>query len=321
MTYNILLEESIMQKGIPATAGSKMLGNFIAPFDATVVTKLSCTGTQISGRLSMGEFGVEGLFFEQPKALTESVSSFANSSADAVLCNDYTGAICKAAAAEGLYYIHPTYGTVSRYGLIPAVTSMDQIGVLCKDLNTGFEILEKMVQGKMVQGDGSTVPLSHALAKDFKDTTSTLLPYYDIYPQIMQILCSGELAGNISRYDGIKFGYRANNYNDLNELYTKSRTQAFGENIKLAAIIGAMVLSKDNYMPYYDKAMRLRRLIKQSFNFNDYTVITATAEQEDRFPVLSRLCGLPAITTPERTYIANAGCDKLLIEELLKNEV
>ncbi|MCL2627612.1 MAG: amidase family protein [Oscillospiraceae bacterium] len=310
MKYSVQLEETIMQKGIPGAAGSKMLENFIAVFDATVVTLLMSADIKITGRLSFGEFGAPGLFSDQCDALTAAVSSFANSSADAVLCNDYTGAICTEAGRQGLYYIHPAYGTVSRYGLIPAVTSIDQIGILCKDKKTGFEIFDIIKQEDSqpcVRGQTlSCVPMTHACPQ----------PYYDVYPQIMQILCCGELANNISRYDGIKFGYRAKDYSSLDELYTKSRTEAFGEDIKLAALIGAMVLSEDNYMPYYDKAMRLRRLIKNSLDFSDCDVITATAEQTSSFPALSRLCGLPSLTTPSATYIANSECEDLLRYDL-----
>jgi len=301
--YNILLEESIMQKDIPCTAGSKMLTNFIAPFDATVAVLLQSAGIRISGRVVTSEFGVGDLFADQQDELTVSVNSFANSEADAMLCNDYTGAIATAAGSRGLYYIHPTYGTVSRHGLIPSVTSIDQIGVLCRDVGTGFKIVE-IISENNINPTRQKTPVF----------TETHQPYYDIYPQVMQILCSAELANNISRYDGIKFGYRAKDYNNLDELYTKSRTGAFGENIKLSALIGAMVLSKDNYNKYYDKAMRIRRMIKNSLDFSKSEVLTATGNQESGFPVLSRLCGLPSLTTPKGTFIANAGCEDLLYE-------
>ena len=278
-----------------------MLNNFVAPFDATVVSLLKSAGVKITGRVNTGEFGVEGLFSDQPTALTAAVISFANSEADAVLCNDYTGAISTATGAEDLYYIHPSYGTVSRYGLIPCATSIDQIGILCKDLKTGFEILN------IISKLDTNKQKNHVI-------TEIQQPYYEIYPQVMQILCSAELANNISRYDGIKFGYRAKDYKGLDDLYTKSRTGAFGESVKLASIIGAMVLSKDYYLPYYDKAMRLRRLIKQSIDFGKYDIITATANQADRFSVLSRLCGLPSLTTPKGTYIANTGCEDMLYD-------
>jgi len=306
-----------MQKGIPATAGSKMLLNFVAPFDAEVVTLLKTADVQICGRISIGEFGAVGLFSDQWHELTVAVNSFANSDADAMLCNDYTGKISSAAAAHDMYYIHPAYGSVSRYGLIQSVVSIDQIGVLCRDVSVGFEILE--IIKKQDRGDGS---LCHARKTGQENRPPVMFPqpYYDIYPQIMQILCCGELANNISRYDGIKFGHRAKEYDGLNDLYTKSRTETFGETVKLASMIGAMVLSEDNYLRYYDKAMRLRRRIKESNDFTKCNVITATGEQKDNFSVLSRLCGLASLTTPISTYISNTGYEDLL-EGLISNEV
>lgn len=302
--YKGIVESSIMQKGKPASAASKMLEGFNAPFSATVVTRLEAVGVLLTGRVEASEFGVSGLFSgvnDTYSELTEAVNEV-----DFVLSNDYTGAISRAAAACGLYYIHPTYGTVSRYGLIPCVTSMDQIGVLCKSPEVGFEILkiiqgydskdgamfEECAFGTMGQGNGSSV-----LTKGQENR-----PFVPLVP-VMQTLCCAELGNNISRYDGIKIGHRAVEYHGLSELYTKSRSEAFGEDVKLAAILGAMVLSQDNYNRYYDKAMRLRRLIKDSLNFEGYDVIEAQSA------ILSRLCGLPSLATPDGVYIANVGCE------------
>ena len=308
MQYNVLLDSSIMQKGLPATAGSRMLENFISPIDATVTSRLAAAGARITGRLDISEFGASGLFGDYA-TITEAVKIVLNDKTDAALFNDYTGAVSRAAAAQGLFYIHPTYGTVSRYGLIPAVTSMDQIGIVCKDLKTGFDVL-KIIKGYdpkdgvMEKGEGRR---EKALESPRQLKIAEIEPIYsEIYTQVMQILCCAELGNNISRYDGIKFGHRAGEYNGLNELYTKSRSEAFGEDVKLAAIIGAMVLSQENYNMYYDKAMRLRRMIKESAEFDKYDVIKTSC------PVFSRLNGLPSLTTPGHVYIADAGREDIL---------
>jgi aspartyl-tRNA(Asn)/glutamyl-tRNA(Gln) amidotransferase subunit A len=169
------------------------------------------------------------------------------------------------------------------------------------------------------------------------------LKYFDVYRQIMQILCSAEISCNISRYDGIKYGYRTKSFSNLNELYTKSRTEALGIDAKLAAIIGAMVLSEENYTRYYDKAMRIRQLIKKSLEFDKYDAIIipattglttdigaessgtaantesagASGVQETvwnlELHALPRLCGLPAVTMPTgMTIIANARREDIL---------
>lgn len=366
MKYSAVLENTIMQKGHPATAGSKMLENFVSPIDATIVTSLKSAGVNIVGRVETSEFGVSGLFRDALKGdigacdigardigacdavardigtcdavACVAVACVADGKIDFAFCNDYTGAISRAAALHGVCYIHPTYGTVSRYGLIPAVSSMDQIGVICKTPKDGFWVLQMISgydskDGVMQKGtrcnDDYTASYDHMRIKHL-DPTSLELKYSDVYMQVMQILCCAELSNNISRYDGIKFGYRAKEYNGLRELYTKSRSEAFGEDVKLAAILGAMVLSHENYTRYYDKAMRIRRLIKDSLEFDKYDVIAEKQENgssvspknlspsspENCSPalltILSRLCGLPSLTTPEHVFIANTGHEAVL---------
>ena len=342
-----VVDDSIMIKGYPATAGSKMLESFISPIDAQVVTALRNSGVVISGKTTMDEFGAAGIF---SKCGTESgaVSAVADGIASFGLCNDYTGAVSIKAALSGLYYIQPTYGTVSRYGLISCVASMDQIGIVCKSPDDGFRALS-MVSGydekdgvmppetregvqsrpdKSCSGSEGKlrvgVPANVSAQGWYTSFASELLGdceivdaepvHSDVYAQVMQILCCGELSNNISRYDGIKFGYRAEGYKDLRELYTMSRTEAFGEDVKFAAIVGAVVLSHGNYEKYYDKAMRIRRLIKDSLKFGSYDVIVAPS------PCLARLCGIPAVTVPYKdnaiTLVANAGREDILMSVL-----
>jgi len=370
-----VLEDSVMQKGRRATAGSKILENFISPLDATVVTKLEAAGITILGKTKMDEFGAAGLFgglrngkkergisgendsdFQIPDSGPSSgaVSAVADGIAEFALCNDYTGAVSHEAAERGLYYIHPTYGTVSRYGLIPAVPSMDQIGIVCKSPHDGFRILDvitgydpndgamisELKSGRGEHGSGAAantglsapdsgfrigVPVNifpqgtdlRAICKLTKNCriVEFELEYIGVFAQLMQILCSAELSNNISRYDGVKFGYRAGGYKDLHELYVKTRTEAFGPEVKLAAILGAVVLSQEDYIRYYDKAMRIRRLIKESLDFSRYDAIIMPEEPgiasgADQSPksriqldslalhALPRLCGLPAVTAP-----------------------
>jgi len=374
-----VLEDTIMQKNYPATAGSKILENFISPLDATVITKLEMAGVSILGKTKTDEFGAAGLFnaaglfytvecgTNNSIPVSGAVAAVADGVAEIALCNDYTGMISEQANRNGLYYIHPTYGTVSRYGLIPAVSSMDQIGVVCRTPADGFRILEIIAgydpkdgamfskaapqyamrkakpgdegtatpcadgnpkpenmqsamrenvlvakrggggtgesedeesakcEGGGTAGTGGTkyrtpdsglrigIPVNvfsqgqdtsviAELRRNYK-TVDFELKYFDVFAQVMQILCCAELSNNITRYDGIKFGYRAAGFRNLHELYTKTRTEAFGYYTKLAAITGAMVLAKENYSRYYDKAMRIRRLITESLDFTAYDAI------------------------------------------------
>ena len=357
-----------MQKGRPVTAGSKILENFISPIDATIVERLEAAGVKILGKTKMDEFGIAGLFpgdradsyggeggldctatdggvaGGSAAVASGAVGAVAEGAADFAFCNDYTGSVRRQAAERGLCYIHPTYGTVSRYGLIPAVPSMDQIGVVCKTPEAGFDALCLIAgddpkdgamlgdglrldeRGKLIEERGkirigfpsnvsSKTGVRSAVGgfvKDYEIVDFELM-YFDVYAQVMRILCCAELCGCLTRYDGIKFGYRASGFRDLHELYTKSRTEALGSDVKLASMLGAMVLSHDFYDMYYDKAMRIRRLIKDSLDFDKYDMIVlpasytdagagagadAFADKELALRVLPQLCGLPSVTLP-----------------------
>ncbi|MCL2305986.1 MAG: amidase family protein [Planctomycetaceae bacterium] len=288
---HIVLEDCIMKKGHPATAGSKMLENFIAPFDATVVERLREANVEAKG----------------------------------TLCNDLFGQYRRMAAEKGWYYIHPTYGTVSRYGLIPLASSMDQIGILCENMADGFRILE-VIAGHDAR-DGAMFPEKSYRYKRIEKKLTVCVPfalagqadgfrafaekftvvnrpleYFDVYKQVMVILSCAEISNNISRYDGVKFGYRASDAKNLESLYTQSRTEAFDLKAKLAAIIGGMVLSSEHYTAWYEKAMKIRRLIRQSLRFDQYDLIALpTSVGDDPYEnlslyVLATLAGLPSVS-------------------------
>jgi len=317
MNYKAIISNSIMQKGKLATAGSKMLEDFISPINANVVELLEAANVKIIGTGESDEFGISGLFGELTDVFADDgvVGAVASGKADVALCNDYTGSISYATASKALCYIHPTYGTVSRYGVIPAVSSIDQVGIICKSPEAGFDVLKIIAEYDAKDGvmspEFSAAKNSSGEGNDIR--TAEFEPKFaEVYTQIMQILCCAELSNNISRYDGVKFGYRAKDYNGLQELYVKTRTEAFGEDTKLAAILGTMVLSNENYSRFYDKAMRLRRQIMESLNFDTYDVVIGRGAESASLAVASRLCGLPSVTTHDCTYVANVGCESVL---------
>ena len=326
----VALEDGIMLKGSPVTAGSKILENFISPFDATVVTRLLDNKTAIAGKTKMDEFGIGGISADKPDNISESIKVVADNVVSFSLCNDVFGKCRRQAAEHGIFYIHPTYGTVSRYGLIPMASSMDQIGVACKNLADGFNLLSVIAGND--PNDGAMFPeKSYSYTKTGKKITMGVpssvikqadestqknirvfaeklnpvdikLDYFDVCRQTMYILGCAEISNNINRYDGIKFGYRASGYKGLNDLYVNTRTEAFGLETKLAAVMGSMVLSHDQYVPYYEKAMKVRRLIKNSLRFDEYDVIVLpTAIGDNPYDNLSLfslapLAGLPSIS-------------------------
>ncbi len=334
------LDDNIMVKDGPATAGSKMLNKFISPIEATVAKKLFDKGMELSGKTKLDEFAVQGVTSDNADCLSGAVGAVLDKTCKIALCNDVFGKIRRQAPENCLYYIRPTYGTVSRFGLIQTVSSMDQIGVVSSNLEDGFEALSMIAghdekDGTTTQGDGSSVlsprdnskegkyiigipsnvinqtdEKSKGAIKDFasnNDSEEFELKYFDVFSQVMYILSSAEIGNNTSRYDGVKFGYRTENYAGLNDLYTNTRTEGFGLNMKLASIVGAMVLSSQNYERYYLQAMKIRRLIKEQCDelFKRYDAIVMPLTLNSQVPyintalyALATLCGSPSVSVP-----------------------
>ncbi len=300
----VYLDDSIMQKGRPASAGSKMLANFIAPFSAEVITRLGKAGQAAVDTecIALGEFGLcppEGTL---PSPL---------------LCNDVFGFVRTQAVKQGLCAIRPTYGTVSRYGLIPTACSMDQIGLVCQNPQEGFDLLAKIAghdekdgamfpqesyryggDSKEIRWGGCFAPGSEESraaqgflqGKGVVEYTEVAADCLTVAPQVMNVLAFAEISNNLSRYDGVKFGLRAQNYKGLDGLYTQTRTEGFGPEAKLAIMMGCLVLSQDYYEKYYEKAMKIRRLIKNTLCFKDYDVLALPVGSP-----LAVLAGLPSL--------------------------
>ncbi|MDR0272294.1 MAG: hypothetical protein LBI27_03130, partial [Clostridiales bacterium] len=290
-------------------------------FNATVVERLS--SYNYSGRIETAEFGIGRAFI-----------NFSNSEFDFILCNDVFGEYRKFAAEKNLFYIHPTYGTVSRYGLIPVATSMDQIGILCKNPRDGFEVLSK-IAGKD-EKDGAMFPEEkydfQKLEKEIKlvKFEDIKLEYFDVCRHVMYILSSAEFSHNINRYDGIKYGYRTPESKGLNELYMKSRSEGLGSDVKFAALVGVTVLSHGRYSAYYEKSMKIRRLIKESLLFDEYDVIILPCTigkyeyENSALYALANLAGLPSVSFSHKgntvQLIANVKNENALLTALDKFE-
>jgi len=293
MIMKILLEDTIMVKGLPCTAGSKALENFIAPFDAAVVEKLKSAGFEIE-TCAAPEFGLGDILTHFPRP--------------PVLKNDVFGTVRQQVLQYNFAYLYPSYGRVSRYGLVPSVSSMDQIGIAAEKPEDCFSLLE-IISG-YDERDGMSISnaqytnqitnnnntsqfsiLNSQLIKIGKFQSS--LPLSDAFT----ILAAAEFANNVSRYDGVKFGYRAKNYKNVNDLYVKSRTESFGIDAKLYSILGNIVLSHGYYDKYYDKAMRIRRMIRDALadalKACDVVEVSPVATEH---AALSPLTGFPSLT-------------------------
>ena len=346
----VALEDSIMRKGIPSLAGSEILTGFMAPFDAAVAERLqdSYTLTTIA---DMDEFGIDRFSDDKPETEMGAVSAVASGAAAYALVNDVFGKAKRQAPAKGLCYIHPTYGMVSRYGLIPVASSMDQIGIVCRNITEGFRLLS-VIAGKD-ERDGAMYSESsyvcdaspsdkngkirmavpgnawanardeenEALAhlKSIFDAVPMNLAHFEVYPQVLYILAAAEICNNTNRYDGIKFGYRSQRHRGVNDLYVNTRSEALGREAKLAVIMGAAVLSHECYVPYYEKAMKIRRLIRDALDFSTYDVIALPARcdgtpyAQSALYAPAVLAGLPSVSIPVKN-----GCIQLIANR--KNE-
>lgn len=305
-------------RGWRTTCGSRMLANFISPYDANVIERFNAAGAVIIGKTNMDEFAMgssnETSFYgpvKNPWDATAVPGGSSGGSACAVAARmapaatgtDTGGSIRQPAALCGISGLKPTYGLVSRYGMIAFASSLDQGGPMAKSaedlalmLNamTGFDArdstslqrepedytraLEKPLQGLRIGlpkeyfvkeiNDDVARAVDEALAEYRKlgaTTVEVSLPTTKLSVPVYYVLAPAEASSNLSRFDGVRYGYRASDYADLNDMYRKSRAQGFGAEVKRRILIGTYVLSHGYYDAYYIQAQKLRRLIAQDF--------------------------------------------------------
>lgn len=301
-----------------STAGSRMLENYVSPFNATVVELFNQAGTVTLGKLNCDEFamgsGNENSYFgpvKNPWDLSAvpggssggSAAAIAARLAPAATGTDTGGSIRQPAAFCGVTGIKPTYGSVSRFGMIAFASSLDQGGPIAQTaedcswlLNamTGFDEKDSTsVQrdkedfsrdlNQDIKGLRIGVPrefFSEGLAKDVEQAVRTALAEYkkmgailvdislpktELSIPVYYIIAPAEASSNLSRFDGVRYGHRAAEYKDLNDMYRKTRTEGFGEEVKRRILTGAYVLSHGYYDAYYLQAQKIRRLIAQDF--------------------------------------------------------
>ena len=305
-------------KGWLTTCGSKILSNFIAPYDAHVIERFAQAGTVMVGKTNMDEFAMgssnETSFYGPVKNPWDTIAVPGGSSggsaaavaarlAPAATGTDTGGSIRQPAALTVICGLKPTYGVVSRYGMIAFASSLDQAGpfartaedlALMLNAMAGFDARdstslkrepEDYTQGlaRPIKGLRVGLPseffasgVAPEVAKavdnaitEFKklgcETVEVQLPNMKLSVPVYYVLAPAEASSNLSRFDGVRYGYRAPEYSDLNDMYMKTRAQGFGAEVKRRVLIGTYVLSHGYYDAYYIKAQKLRRLIAQDF--------------------------------------------------------
>ena len=322
------IKDNLCTKGVKTTCSSKMLENFIAPYNATVVEKLENEGIISLGKLNMDEFAMgastEYSAFKttkNPWDLQTVPGGSSGGSAAAVASNmvpwalgsDTGGSIRQPSAFCGVVGLKPTYGLVSRYGLVAFASSLDQIGPITKDVED-CAILLNVIAGydekdstsvnmpkkdytnsliKDVKGLKIGVPkefLGEGINEEVKKSIENAIEEYkklgaeveecslDIANQALAtyyIIACAEASSNLGRFDGIRYGYRTKNFETLKDIYKNSRSEGFGAEVKRRIILGTYVLSSGYYDAYYKKAQKLRTIIKQEFEtlFKKYDVL------------------------------------------------
>lgn len=311
-------KDLFVTKGWKTTAGSKMLENYVSPFDATVVDNLKAAGAVNLGKLNCDEFamgsGNENSFFGPAKNPWDTAAipgGSSGGSAAAVAARltpaatgtDTGGSIRQPSAHCGVTGIKPTYGSVSRYGMIAFASSLDQGGPIAQTAEDCGILLNSMVsfdtkdstcverpkedftaklntplQGlriglpKEYFGEGLAPDVAAAVQaalKEFEKLGATLvdisLPKTEFAIPVYYVLAPAEASSNLSRFDGVRYGFRAKEYKDLADMYKKTRSEAFGDEVKRRILVGSYVLSHGYYDAYYLQAQKIRRLIAQDF--------------------------------------------------------
>ncbi|PCH83384.1 MAG: Asp-tRNA(Asn)/Glu-tRNA(Gln) amidotransferase GatCAB subunit A [Piscirickettsiaceae bacterium] len=367
----LLHKDIFCTAGLRTSCGSKMLDNFIAPYNATAVEKLSTAGVVMLGKTNMDEFAMgssnETSFYggvKNPWDLNAVPGGSSGGSASAVAARlapiatgtDTGGSIRQPAAFCGITGIKPTYGRVSRYGMIAFASSLDQGGAMTKNAEdaaimlqamSGFDAKDSTSVDKPVEdysanlGDsikGLTVGLPKEFFTDDLDDAirerveqavdvirsagATIrpisLPNINLSVPAYYVVAPAECSANLSRFDGVRYGYRCENPKDLEDLYKRSRGEGFGDEVKRRIMIGAYVLSAGYYDAYYKKAQQIRQLIQQDFvrAFKDVDVIAsatapsvafAAGEKKDNpvsmylsdiYTIGVNLAGLPGMSVP-----------------------
>ncbi|MFQ5675382.1 MAG: Asp-tRNA(Asn)/Glu-tRNA(Gln) amidotransferase subunit GatA [bacterium] len=366
----IAVKDNIAVRGERLTCGSHILNKFVSPYDATVIKRLKAADAIVIGKTNMDEFAMgssnENSYFGPAKNPVDNTRVPGGSSggscvavaadlAAAALGSDTGGSIRQPASFCGVVGLKPTYGRVSRFGLVAFASSLDQIGPITRNVEDAALLLE-VISGHddrdSTSASNSVPGFSSLLKHDIKNlkvglpkeyfadglnpevkasiekTLTTLekngvqlvdveLPHTDYAIATYYLIATAEASANLARFDGARYGFRAE-ARDLDEMYVKSRSQGFGDEVQLRIMLGTYVLSAGYYEAYYEKAQRVRTLIKQDFDlaFKQCDCLVTPTSPTTAFPlgeklddpltmylsdiytVSANLAGLPAISVP-----------------------
>lgn len=362
------IKDNIMTKDIRTTCGSKMLEHFVSPFDAHVVEMINNADGIIAGKTNMDEFAMGGStetsYFgatKNPNNLDLSAGGSSGGSAAAVatkevalsLGTDTGGSTRQPAAFSNIVGIKPSYGLVSRSGVVPMANTLDQVGVFGRDVRDAVLMLnaisgfddkdhtsvksspiiiesESNIKGMKVAllREFGDIKIDDTIKEEFNKARQTFedagaiveevsVPSISYAMEIYHIISCAELASNMARFDGLRYGFRADNYSTLDELYINTRNIGFGDEVKKRILTGTYFLTGENSINYYQKALKLRTLLIEEFKkvFNKFDIIisptttsmpyeldnitqSANNYNSSIFTVPANLAGLCALSMP-----------------------
>lgn len=334
------IKDNMCINGVKTTCASKMLENFIAPYNATVIEKINDENMISLGKTNMDEFAMgsstETSYFKKTKNpwdLSRVPGGSSGGSAAAVASNmvpwalgsDTGGSIRQPAACCGIVGLKPTYGLISRYGLIAYASSLDQIGTFTKDVedtaillnviaghddkDTTSAIQEKKDYTKALKNDVKGLRIAvpkeffgDGINKEVKEIIEKAIEKYKELGAIIEevsldvadyalatyyIIACAEASSNLGRFDGIRYGYRSPKFNNLRDIYINSRSEGFGDEVKRRIILGTYVLSSGYYDAYYKKAQQVRTLVKNKFDevFENHDIILTPTAPTTAFKI------------------------------------
>lgn len=340
----VAIKDIIATQGTETTCGSKILKGFVPPYNATVINKLKEAGAIIIGKTNMDEFAMgssteNSAFFptHNPWDLKRVPGGSSGGSTAAVaadetliaLGTDTGGSVRQPASLCGMVGLKPTYGRVSRYGLIAYASSLDQIGPITKDV-TDCALLMKVISGhdnmdstsvnlevpdylKSCQAgikdlkigvpkeyfiEGIDPEVKDALDKALKifeklgaKIEEASLPHTEYSLPTYYLIATAEASSNLARYDGVQYGYRTEDYKDLSSMYQKTRSEGFGSEVKRRIMLGTYALSTGYYDAYYLKAQKVRTLIKEDFDkaFRKYDILITPTSPTPAFKLKEKV--------------------------------
>jgi aspartyl-tRNA(Asn)/glutamyl-tRNA(Gln) amidotransferase subunit A len=336
----LAIKDVICTEGVRTTCGSKMLHNFVPPYDATVVERLKTAGAIMLGKANMDEFAMGSSTEHSAYGITRnpwdlnaipggssggSAAAVAADECAAALGTDTGGSIRQPAACCGIVGLKPTYGRVSRYGMVAFASSLDQIGPMTKDVRDAAMLLNVIgghdprdstsaevampdftrALSSSVNGVRIGIPRQYFIegidpeveravrtaVKVLEGLGATVeevsLPHTEYGVAAYYILAPSEASSNLARYDGVKFGYRTPHWSNLRDMYMRTRDEGFGAEVKRRIMLGTYALSAGYYEAYYKKAQQVRTLIRRDFEqvFQQVDVLVAPTAPTPAFKI------------------------------------